>query len=75
MKLVNIEIHDTKVYTFRNEDGESYYVIKQDSFLDNIYPEYRFINTNQKEIVDGETINEIKKVMKRWESTKWKTRS
>ena len=72
MKLVNIEIHDTKVYTFRNEDGESYYVIKQDSFLDNKYPEYRFINANQKEIVDDETINEIKKVMKRWESTKWK---
>ena len=75
MKLVNIEIHDTKVYTFRNEDGELYYVIKQDSFLDNKYPEYRFINANQKEIVDDETINEIKKVMKRWESTKWKTRS
>ena len=75
MKLVNIEIHDTKVYTFINEDGESYYVIKQDSFLDNKYQEYRFINANQKEIVDDETINEIKKVMKRWESTKWKTRS
>ena len=75
MKLVNIEIYDTKVYTFRNENGESYYVIKQDSFLDNKYPEYRFINANQKEIVDDETINEIKKVMKRWESTKWKTRS
>ena len=65
--LVNIETHDAKVYTFRNENGESYYVIKQDSFLDNIYPKYRFINPNQKEIVDDETINEIKKVMEKWE--------
>ena len=66
MKLVNIETHDTKVYTFRNEDGESYYVIKQDNFLNNVYPEYRFVGPNKKELVDDKTINEIKNVIKNW---------
>jgi hypothetical protein len=67
MKLINIETHDTKIYTFRNEEGKLYHVIKQDSFLNNIYPEYRFIGPNQSEIVDDETINKIKKVMEKWE--------
>jgi len=67
MKLINIETHDTKIYTFRNEDGKLYHVIKQDSFLNNIYPEYRFIGPNKNEIVDDKTINEIKKVMENWE--------
>jgi hypothetical protein len=39
MKLVNIETYDTKVYTFKNKEGELYHVIKQDSFLNNMYPE------------------------------------
>jgi len=67
MKLINIETYDAKVYTFRNEEGKLYHVIKQDSFLNNIYPEYRFIGPNKNEIVYDETINEIKKVMEKWE--------
>jgi len=67
MRLVNIEAYDTKVYTFRNEEGELYHVIKQDSFLNNMYPEYRFIGPDQKEVADDESINEIKKVMENWE--------
>ena len=67
MKLVNIETYDTKIYTFKNEDGKLYHVIKQDSFLNNIYPECRFVGPNEKEVVDDETINEIKNVMKNWE--------
>ena len=67
MKLINIETYDAKVYTFRDEDGKLHHVIKQDSFLNNVYPEYRFIGPNKNEIVDDETINEIKKVMEKWE--------
>jgi len=67
MKLINIETYNTKVYMFRDEDGKLYHVIKQDSFLNNIYPEYCFIGPNKNEIVDDETINEIKKVMEKWE--------
>ncbi len=66
MKLVNIETYDTKVYTFKNEEGELYHVIKQDSFLNNMYPEYRFIGPDQKEVVDDESINELKTIMKGW---------
>jgi hypothetical protein len=67
MTLVNIETYDTKVYTFKNKEGELYHVIKQDSFLNNVYPEYRFIGPDQKEVVDDESINEIKNIMKGWE--------
>ena len=67
MKLVNIETYDTKIYTIKNEDGKLYHVIKQDSYLNNIYPECRFVGPNEKEVVDDETINEIKNVMKNWE--------
>ena len=66
MKLINIETYDTKIYTFRNVDNELYHVVKQDSFLNNLYPEFRFIGPNQKEVVDDETINEIKAIMKGW---------
>lgn len=66
MKLINIETYDTKIYTFRNVDNELYHVVKQDSFLNNLYQEYRFIGPNQKEVVDDETINEIKAIMKGW---------
>ena len=67
MKLVNIETYDTKIYTFKNEDGKLYHVIKQDSFLNNIYPEYRFVGPNEKELVDDKTINGIKNIIKSWE--------
>jgi hypothetical protein len=67
MTLVNIETYDTKVYTFKNKEGELYHVIKQDSFLNNIYPEYRFMGHNQSEMMDEKTINEMKKVMEKWE--------
>jgi len=66
MRLVNIETYDTKVYTFKNKEGELYHVIKQDSFLNNLYPEYRFIGPDQKEVADDESINEIKTIMKGW---------
>lgn len=66
MTLVNIETYDTKVYTFKNKEGELYHVIKQDSFLNNLYPEYRFIGPDQKEVADDESINEIKTIMKGW---------
>jgi len=65
MKLINIETYDTKIYTFRNEEGELYHVIKQN--LNNLYPEYRFKGHNQKEIVDDKIINEIKSIMEGWE--------
>ena len=67
MKLINIETYDAKVYTFRDEDGKLHHVIKQDSFLNNIYPEYRFIGSNQNEMMGEKTINEIKNIMKGWE--------
>jgi hypothetical protein len=66
MKLVNVETYDTKIYTFSNKEGELYHVIKQDNFLNNLYPEYRFMGHNQKEIVDDKIINEIKSIMEGW---------
>jgi hypothetical protein len=66
MKLVNIETYDTKIYTFGNEEGQLYHVIKQDSFLNDLYPEYRFIGPNQKEMVEDAIINEIKAIMENW---------
>jgi hypothetical protein len=65
MKLINVETHDTKIYTFRNEEGKLYHVIKQN--LNNLYPEYRFIGPYKNDKVDDKTINEIKKVMEKWE--------
>jgi hypothetical protein len=67
MKLINIEIFDTKIYTFRNEEGKLHHVIKQDSFLNNTYPEYRFIGPNQSEMMEEKAINEIKNIIKNWE--------
>ena len=67
MKLINIETYDAKVYTFRDEDGKLYHVVKQDSFLNNVYPEYRFIGPNQSEMMGEKAINEIKNIMKNWE--------
>lgn len=67
MKLINIETYDAKVYTFRDEGGKLYHVIKQDSFLNNMYPEYRFIGPNQSEMMEEKAINEIKNIMKGWE--------
>jgi hypothetical protein len=66
MKLVNVETYDTKIYTFGDDKGQLYHVIKQDNFLNDWYPEYRFMGHNQKEIVDDKIINEIKSIMENW---------
>jgi predicted Zn-dependent peptidase len=67
MKLINIETYDTKRYTFRNEEGLLYHVIRHDDYLNNSYPEYHIIGPNQKEVVEDEMINEIKKLIENWE--------
>lgn len=67
MKLVNIETHATKRYTFRNADDEVYHVVEQASCLTGLDPEFCFMDHNLNVIVDDEILDEIRNVMAGWE--------
>lgn len=67
MKIVDTEIYETKVYTFENEDGGGYYVTKQDSHMDNLFPEYHIIDFDYNEVDDEDVINVLKSMIDEWE--------
>jgi len=76
MKITNTEIYETKVYTFENEDGGGYHMTKQDSYmdnlfpeyLDNLFPEYHVIDFDYNEVDDENVINMLKSMIDEWEN-------
>ena len=69
MKITNTEIYETKVYTFENdEDGGGYHVTKQDSHMDNLFPEYHIIDFDYNEVDDDDVIDVLKSMIDEWEN-------
>ena len=70
MKITNVETYQTKIYTFENdEDGGGYYVTKQDSHMDNLFPEYHIVDFDYNEIdSDDEIVGMLKIKIDEWEN-------
>ena len=69
MKITSVEIYQTKIYTFENnEDGGGYHVTKQDSHMDNLFPEYHVIDFDYNEVDDDEVIDMLKSKIDEWEN-------
>lgn len=66
MKVTNVETYETKVYTFEDEDGNGYYVTKQDSYMDNLFPEFHVVDFDYNEVDDDEVVEMLKSKIKSW---------